>query len=197
MGLLKYHLIVRIIEHVKLPSHIYLSMKQDNLFCFVMLRFFLIFLESSQWVGVYQLDFKLFGTMVWKLLIIETFFQEKLNKIKTEKIYWNLTMFLVSLKIPWWVKFNRFYFTIFIVEEWKIVNFEWILLLEIQTNCKNWVWKENFVEPSMFYTYIFNKTLGYNRIYKNHNKCNQCLIFCILMLKFVLKLFIFNIRIIW
>jgi hypothetical protein len=27
--------------------------------------------------------------------------------------------------------------------------FEWILLLEIQTNCKNWVWKEKSVEPSM------------------------------------------------
>jgi len=26
-------------------------------------------------------------------------------------------------------------------------------------NCKNWVWKEKIVEPSMCYTYIFNKTL--------------------------------------
>jgi hypothetical protein len=25
---------------------------------------------------------------------------------------------------------------------WKILIFEWILLLEIQTNCKNWVCKE-------------------------------------------------------
>jgi hypothetical protein len=25
----------------------------------------------------------------------------------------------------------------------KILFLEWILLLEIQTNCKNWVWKEN------------------------------------------------------
>jgi hypothetical protein len=28
-------------------------------------------------------------------------------------------------------------------------DFEWILLLEIQTNCKNWVCKQNSVEPSM------------------------------------------------
>jgi hypothetical protein len=24
---------------------------------------------------------------------------------------------------------------------WKRLIFEWILLLEIQTNCQNWVWK--------------------------------------------------------
>jgi len=27
---------------------------------------------------------------------------------------------------------------------WKIFIFEWISLLEIQTNCKNWVWKGKF-----------------------------------------------------
>jgi len=27
--------------------------------------------------------------------------------------------------------------------------FEWILFLEIQKNCKNWVCKEKLVEPSM------------------------------------------------
>jgi hypothetical protein len=32
---------------------------------------------------------------------------------------------------------------------WKILIFEWILLLEIETNCKSWVWKEKSVEPSM------------------------------------------------
>jgi len=26
-------------------------------------------------------------------------------------------------------------------------------------NCKNWVWKAKIVEPSMCYTYIFNKAL--------------------------------------
>jgi hypothetical protein len=31
----------------------------------------------------------------------------------------------------------------------KILIFEWILLLEIQTNCKNWVSKEKSVELSM------------------------------------------------
>jgi len=31
----------------------------------------------------------------------------------------------------------------------KILSFEWILLLEIQTNCENWVWKEKSVELLM------------------------------------------------
>jgi hypothetical protein len=34
------------------------------------------------------------------------------------------------------------YFTIFRAKVWKILILEWILLLEIQTNCKNWVCKE-------------------------------------------------------
>jgi hypothetical protein len=36
----------------------------------------------------------------------------------------------------------EFFFTIFRAKVWKILIFEWILLLEIQTNCKNWVCKE-------------------------------------------------------
>jgi hypothetical protein len=44
------------------------------------------------------------------------------------------------------VRFNRVYFTIFRAKVWKIMIFEWFLLLGIQTNCKNWVWKENSVE---------------------------------------------------
>jgi hypothetical protein len=43
---------------------------------------------------------------------------------------------------------NKVYVTIFKVKEWKILIFEWILLLEIQTICKTWVWKEKLVEPS-------------------------------------------------
>jgi len=40
--------------------------------------------KSSKLIGVHWLGLKLFGIIVWKLLIIETFFQWKLNKIKTE-----------------------------------------------------------------------------------------------------------------
>jgi len=70
-------------------------------------------------------------------------FISKLNVI------WNLGAFLVLLKSPWWARFNRVYFTIFRAKVWKILIFEWILLLKIQTNCKNWVGKENSVELSM------------------------------------------------
>jgi hypothetical protein len=88
-------------------SSIYVCMKQGSLFWFVMLWFpkpwplhaglviplessqwvrvhWLIPLESSQWVRVHWLGLGLFGAMVWKLLIIEPFFQWKLNEIKTE-----------------------------------------------------------------------------------------------------------------
>jgi len=120
----------------------YLCMKQGSLFCFVMLRwdppkpwcFMLCSLISSKsfwWVGVQWLGWRQFGATVWrKLLIIESFSQWKLNKIKTEKLYWNLGWFLVLLEGPWWVRFNWVYCTIFRAKMWKILIFEWILLLE-------------------------------------------------------------------
>jgi hypothetical protein len=54
---------------------------------------------------------------------------------------------MVLLETAWEVRFNRVYFTIFRAGLWKILIFEWILLLEIQTNCKNWVWKEKSIGP--------------------------------------------------
>jgi hypothetical protein len=53
---------------------------------------------------------------------------------------------------------NRVYFPTFRDKVWKILIFEWILLLKIQTNCKNWAWKEKSVEHSMrshIYIYIY------------------------------------------
>jgi hypothetical protein len=60
-------------------------------------------------------DLRLFGASVWKkkLLIIEPFSQQKLNKIKTEKCIGIWGAFLVLLESPWQVRFNRLYFTIF------------------------------------------------------------------------------------
>jgi hypothetical protein len=43
--------------------------------------------ERSWWVGVHRLGLRLFGATVWKLLIIEPFFQWKLNKIETEIVW--------------------------------------------------------------------------------------------------------------
>jgi hypothetical protein len=45
---------------------------------------FLISLESSWWMRVHWLCLRLFGATMWKLLIIEPFFQSKLIKIETE-----------------------------------------------------------------------------------------------------------------
>jgi hypothetical protein len=44
----------------------------------------LVSLERLRWIGVHQLGLRLFGTMVHKLLIIESFFHWKLNEIKTK-----------------------------------------------------------------------------------------------------------------
>jgi hypothetical protein len=98
--------------------------------------------ESSRRVGVHWLGLRLFGATLWKLLIIEPFSQWQLNKIKTG----NYIGILGVLESPWWVRFNRVYFTIFRAKVWKILILKWILLLEIQTNCKNWVCKEIAVE---------------------------------------------------
>jgi hypothetical protein len=109
----------------------------------------LVSFGSSQWVGVRQLGLKLFGVTMWKLLIIEPFFQWKLNKIKTEYYIRIWKRSWCHLESPWWITCNRVYFIIFRAKVWKILIFEWILLLDIQINCKNWVWKEKLVESSM------------------------------------------------
>jgi hypothetical protein len=101
--------------------------------------------------GIFRkLSMGLFGAIVWKLLIIEPFFQWKLNKIETEKCIgvWHCCCLLI-LETAQPVRFNRVYFIIFRAKMWKILIFERILLLKIQTNCKNEVWKEKSVEPSM------------------------------------------------
>jgi len=113
-----------------------LSLKQGGLFCFVLFYHveisktttfhaaLLVSLESSQWVKVHWLGLQLFVATVWKLLSIESFLNE------------NVINFLVLLESLQGVRFNKFYFTIFRAKVWKILIFEWILLLEIQTNCE-------------------------------------------------------------
>ncbi len=124
----------------------YLSTEQANLFCFVLHveisqitalhATLLVSSKNSWWVGVHQVGLRLFGAMVWKLVIIESFFQWKLNNIKNRnwKLYWNLGALLVFLESLWWVRFNSVYFTIFRAKAkaWKRLIFEWILLLEMR-----------------------------------------------------------------
>ncbi len=52
-------------------------------------------------------------------------------------LYWNLEVFLMLLESPPHLRFNRVYFIIFRAKVWKILIFDWILLLKIQTNRKN------------------------------------------------------------
>jgi hypothetical protein len=84
-----------------------------------------------------NLGLRLFGATCGKLLIIEPFSQWKLNKIETENCIGIWEVFLLALESPWQVRFNRVYFTIFRAKVCKKrLKFEWILLLEIQTNCR-------------------------------------------------------------
>jgi hypothetical protein len=79
---------------------------------------------------VHQLGLRLFGATVWKLLIIKQVIQWKLNKIKIESyiVIWG-HQFLLFLESPLWVRFSKVYFTIFRSKMWKLLIFEWILLL--------------------------------------------------------------------
>ncbi len=70
-----------------------------------------------------------------KVIDYWTIFKIKFNKIINRNFYSNPKVYLALLESNRWVKFNEIYFTIFILKVWKILNFEWILLLKIQTNC--------------------------------------------------------------
>ncbi len=113
----------------------YLSVEQGSLFFFVLHveisqitelhATLLVSSKNSWWVGVHWLVLRLFGAMVWKILIIESFFQWKLNKIENWnwKLYWNLGALLAFLESRWWVRFNRVYFTIFQSEGMEDIDF--------------------------------------------------------------------------
>jgi hypothetical protein len=57
---------------------------------------------------------------MWKLFIIQSFSEWKLNKNQNWKLHWNLGAFRGVVESPQWVKFNRVYFTIFRAKLWKI-----------------------------------------------------------------------------
>ncbi len=61
-----------------------------------------------------------------------TIFLIKINKIIKKKFRSNPKVYLVLLESNSWIRFNEIYFIIFILNMWKILNFEWILLLKIQ-----------------------------------------------------------------
>jgi hypothetical protein len=123
-----------------------LSMKQDSLFCFGRLRspkpwcFMLhpwyLWKALDEW-GVHRFGLRLFGAMMWKLsmIIIESFSQWKLYKIKSEN--------RIGIRKHSWCCWKAFgksdlikCVTIVRAKVCKILMFEWILLLEVQKNYK-------------------------------------------------------------
>jgi hypothetical protein len=100
----------------------HLSRKHGSLFCHreisqttVLHVKLLVSLESSWWVRVHQnLVLRLFGATVWKLLIIEHFFQWKLNKIEIENCIeiWGCSSSCVVGE-PQRVRFNRVFISQF------------------------------------------------------------------------------------
>jgi hypothetical protein len=133
-------------------------MKQDNLFFFFFWSCWDLPNHNISW-GTFNIfgklsmnrgaltGLKLFGTIMWKLLIIEPFFQWKLYKIKIEKYtrIWGHSLCA-------WKALGESDLIELISQISKLsCERYWclILLLEIQTNCKKWVWKEKLVKPSM------------------------------------------------
>jgi hypothetical protein len=80
-----------------------------------------------------------------KVIAYWTIFLIKINKIINRNFtqIQRCTMLLESNR---WVGFNEIYFIIFILKVWKILNFEWILLLKIQTNYNKLGLKGKWVE---------------------------------------------------
>ncbi len=81
--------------------------------------------------------------------LLNHFFQWKLNKIETENCIGIWGYSWCCWKALNELDFVEFISQIFKAKLWKILIFGWILWLEIQTNCKIWVWKEKSVKPSM------------------------------------------------
>ncbi len=83
-------------------------------------------------------------------------------------MYSNPKVYLVLLESSCRVKFNKVYFIIFIFKVWRILNFEWILLLKIQTNYKNlglkrkMSWVCSHLWPTTYYViYPWRKVICY------------------------------------
>jgi hypothetical protein len=113
--------------------------------CLELHTMLLVSSESSWWMHWLGLRLWSYGVEAFDYW---TIFSMKTKQNRNWKLYWNLGV-LVLLGSPRRVKFNRVYFTIVRAKLCKILILEWILLLEIQENLKNWVWKEKSVELSM------------------------------------------------
>ncbi len=128
---------------------------------------------------VHPLGLRMFGAMVWKLLIIEPFSQRKSNTIENWKFYWNFCC--VKCKaLGESVRFNRVFFTIFRAKVWKILKFLVDFGFDGNSNKlqnKTGFWRKIQFSPS------------YCRIYKIENLFLVTLdLFIYLVCKFVIQL---------
>jgi hypothetical protein len=96
------------------------------------------------WEGVADLVWDCLEVRCGSYWFLNHFLNEKLNRIETENCIgiWECFSWC-CWKALCWVKFIRVYFTIFRAKVWKILSFEWILLLEIQSNCKSRLGRKN------------------------------------------------------
>ncbi len=95
---------------------------------------------ESYYYGVETIDYWIVFSMITNL-----------NKIKAEKLYWNLEVFLMLFESPQWVRFNNVYFTIFKAKAVKDINFWVNFFVFCWKFIKNFAkfWKEKSVEFSM------------------------------------------------
>ncbi len=82
-----------------------------------------------------------------------TIFSMKTKWNQNWKLYWNLGVFLMLLESIQRATFNRVYFTIPRAKVWEILIFEQILLIELQTNCKNCKMEGKILSPQCVHTW--------------------------------------------
>jgi hypothetical protein len=135
----------------------YLSMKEGSIFCFVIMIspkprcFRLCYGTCHQKFSMNRgatTWFRMFGTTMWNLLIIEPFFHWIFWKTKIENYIGTWGVFLVLLESLHQVQFNKVDFVILRPKMWTILlKFWWVpIVVESSNKLQKGVWKENSIE---------------------------------------------------
>jgi hypothetical protein len=125
--------------------HLYLCMKEDSLFCFVVVK------SIKPWC------FTLCSWCLWRALDKEVCIDLVPRRLQC-KSSWNWMIFSLKIKLnhswkfwrdwnvplvllerSWWAGFNGIYLVRFGFRMWDILIFKWFLPLKIQINSKNQV----------------------------------------------------------
>jgi hypothetical protein len=127
----------------------------------------LVFSKKFKWIGVHWFGLRLFGIMVWKLLIIEPFFQWKLNKIKTENCIGILGRSWCYWKAISNSDLRKFIFQISKLRcgrYWFLNGFFCCKFKKLQ----KWVWNETLIKPLMCSQYQISK-ISIPKMWKTKN----------------------------